>query len=199
MQSQDMTCPANSDTIQVPWEFDESVRAPKLQRVSLCVSRSKERYLWPNDLKRKRYNTIQCANSLEKEDHTLGNVVQWVLSGNPHVDLCAYTIPHPHGNAMSLRIQCQKGKNCDEILKQGCNTLQTICQSLKTAYQESLEAYEENPSAIEEVDTESVKMNIDAPEEKKDTREKSKKSTSKTSKTSDVTMTDKAATKKKQK
>ena len=47
-----------------------------------------------------------CATySIENEDHTLGNLLRWMLCKDERVELAAYSIPHPSDNRIHLRIQ----------------------------------------------------------------------------------------------
>ena len=50
---------------------------------------------------------------IQKEDHTLTNILKWVISSNmvePPVDFCGYTIPHPSDNLVTLTIQFENGE-----------------------------------------------------------------------------------------
>lgn len=47
-----------------------------------------------------------CATfSIDDEDHTLGNLLRYILMKDPNVELAAYSIPHPSDNVIHLRIQ----------------------------------------------------------------------------------------------
>ena len=43
--------------------------------------------------------------AFEKEDHTLGNALRYLISKNPDVEFVGYSIPHPSEAFMNLRIQ----------------------------------------------------------------------------------------------
>lgn len=120
-------CPNNPDVIQVPWEFKDGPSAPDVQ-------------VFGSD------NGQYATYRIKSEDHTLGNAVRWVLSSNRKVDLAAYTIPHPHTDAMNLRIQAKTGHEASELLIEGCATLQSICQHMQKEYTRALQEYEKNNS-----------------------------------------------------
>ncbi|CAG8600182.1 32667_t:CDS:2, partial [Racocetra persica] len=39
------------------------------------------------------------------EDHTLGNALRYVITLNPEVEYCGYSIPHPSEDKLNIRIQ----------------------------------------------------------------------------------------------
>lgn len=49
----------------------------------------------------------KCATFIIKnEDHTLGNLLRYVITRYPDVEFCGYSMPHPSEAKMHLRIQC---------------------------------------------------------------------------------------------
>ena len=117
-------CPNNPDVIQVPWEFEDGPSAPDVQ-------------VFGSD------NGQYATYRIKSEDHTLGNALRWVLSSNRKVDLAAYTIPHPHTDAMNLRIQAKTGHDASELLIQGCDTLGKICKHMEKEYARALQEYQD--------------------------------------------------------
>lgn len=119
-----MTCPANPDIIQVPWEFIEGDEAPKVQR----------------------FGSDDGANAtfrIKGEDHTLGNALKWMLqtSDERHVEFAAYTIPHPHSDAMNIRVQTKQGQNAEEVLIGASRKLQDLCNTINDKYNKALDKY----------------------------------------------------------
>ncbi|CAG8516475.1 8358_t:CDS:2 [Cetraspora pellucida] len=43
--------------------------------------------------------------SINGEDHTLGNALRYVITLNPEVEYCGYSIPHPSEDKLNIRIQ----------------------------------------------------------------------------------------------
>ncbi|KAL8414751.1 hypothetical protein RB594_005825 [Gaeumannomyces avenae] len=63
----------------------------------------------------------------QKEGHTLGNALRYIIMKNPEVELCAYAIPHPSEHKMNLRIQTYDGTTAIEALEKGLRDLQDLC------------------------------------------------------------------------
>merc|ERR1712062_359274 len=120
-----MSCTANPDIIQVPWEWIEGADAPKVQK----------------------YGSDDGENAtfrIKGEDHTLGNALRWMLatSNRKSVELAAYTIPHPHSDAMNLRIQTRNHHDATDVLIENCRQLQKVCDVVDGKYREALRKYQ---------------------------------------------------------
>ena len=106
-----MTCPANPDIIQVPWEFIEGDQAPKVQKFGDDMDEN-------------------ATFRIKGEDHTLGNALRWIIASSKEnrnkVELAAYSIPHPHSDAMNLRIQTLNHNESTQILIDGANNVNCI-------------------------------------------------------------------------
>ncbi|KAK8213454.1 RNA polymerase subunit AC19 [Zalaria obscura] len=63
----------------------------------------------------------------EKEDHTLGNALRYIIMKNPDVEFCGYSIPHPSEARMNLRIQTWDDVNVYDVLEKGLNDLMDLC------------------------------------------------------------------------
>jgi DNA-directed RNA polymerase I and III subunit RPAC2 len=63
----------------------------------------------------------------EKEGHTLGNALRYIIMKNPDVEFCAYAIPHPSEDKMNIRIQTYEGTTAIEALEKGLKDLQDLC------------------------------------------------------------------------
>jgi len=62
----------------------------------------------------------------QKEDHTLGNALRYIIMKNPDVEFCGYSIPHPSEPLMNIRIQTYEGRAI-EALEKGFNDLMDLC------------------------------------------------------------------------
>ncbi|OCK98053.1 RBP11-like subunits of RNA polymerase [Cenococcum geophilum 1.58] len=63
----------------------------------------------------------------EKEDHTLGNALRYIIMKNPDVEFCGYSIPHPSEERMNIRIQTYDNVSVYDVLEKGLNDLMDLC------------------------------------------------------------------------
>ncbi|EON65945.1 hypothetical protein W97_05187 [Coniosporium apollinis CBS 100218] len=63
----------------------------------------------------------------EKEDHTLGNALRYIIMKNPSVEFCGYSIPHPSEERMNLRIQTYDNVSVYDVLEKGLDDLMDLC------------------------------------------------------------------------
>ncbi|TKX22258.1 DNA-directed RNA polymerases I and III subunit RPAC2 [Elsinoe australis] len=63
----------------------------------------------------------------EKEDHTLGNALRYIIMKNPDVEFCGYSIPHPSEERMNLRIQTWDEVSVYDVLEKGLQDLADLC------------------------------------------------------------------------
>uniref|UniRef100_T1JBQ8 DNA-directed RNA polymerases I and III subunit RPAC2 n=1 Tax=Strigamia maritima TaxID=126957 RepID=T1JBQ8_STRMM len=71
------------------------------------------------------------------EDHTLGNALKYIISKNPEVQFCGYTVPHPSENKIHFRIQTY-GVPAVEILRQGLSDLHDISDHIEKTFKNSV-------------------------------------------------------------
>ncbi|RMX80790.1 hypothetical protein D0867_16352, partial [Hortaea werneckii] len=57
--------------------------------------------------------------AFEREDHTLGNALRYMIMKNPDVEFCGYSIPHPSETVMNLRIQTWDNVSVFDVLRKG--------------------------------------------------------------------------------
>jgi len=65
--------------------------------------------------------------AFEKEDHTLGNALRYIIMKNPDVEFCGYSIPHPSEAVLHLRIQTWDNVSASEVLRKGLEDLTDLC------------------------------------------------------------------------
>ncbi|KXT01412.1 hypothetical protein AC578_9512 [Pseudocercospora eumusae] len=75
--------------------------------------------------------TTAASFAFEKEDHTLGNALRYMIMKNPDVEFCGYSIPHPSEAVMNLRIQTWDGVSVFDVLRKGLEDLADLCDSRK--------------------------------------------------------------------
>jgi len=79
----------------------------------------------------------------EKESHTLGNALRYIIMKNPNVEFCAYAIPHPSEQKMNLRIQTYNDYKATEALKKGLQDLEDLCDIVSEEYWVQRNAFNE--------------------------------------------------------
>ncbi|TKA28913.1 hypothetical protein B0A50_03324 [Salinomyces thailandicus] len=65
--------------------------------------------------------------AFEREDHTLGNSLRYMIMKNPDVEFCGYSIPHPSESVMNLRIQTWDNVSVFDVLRKGLSDLADLC------------------------------------------------------------------------
>ena len=92
----------------------------------------------------------KCATFIIKnEDHTLGNLLRYVITRHPDVEFCGYSMPHPSEAKMHLRIQCSSmqrqvtflDSSAISILRKGLFDVQRMCETTLSKFQSELLEY----------------------------------------------------------
>ena len=85
----------------------------------------------------------RCATFIIKnEDHTLGNLLRYVITRYPDVEFCGYSMPHPSEAKMHLRIQCSNAPAID-ILRKGLVDIQRMCDATRSKFQSQMQEYKD--------------------------------------------------------
>lgn len=71
---------------------------------------------------------------LRDEDHTLGNALRYMLTKNPQVKFCGYSIPHPSENIMNIRVETF-GAPATDVFRQGLLDLREVAAHLRSTFQ----------------------------------------------------------------
>ncbi|KAK4548520.1 RNA polymerase subunit AC19 [Oleoguttula mirabilis] len=72
--------------------------------------------------------------AFEKEDHTLGNALRYMIMKNPDVEFCGYSIPHPSETVMNLRIQTWDNVSVYDVLRRGLSDLAELCDVVEDKF-----------------------------------------------------------------
>ncbi|CAG8733838.1 4498_t:CDS:2 [Cetraspora pellucida] len=72
--------------------------------------------------------------SINGEDHTLGNALRYVITLNPEVEYCGYSIPHPSEDKLNIRIQTTENTTAIEAMRKGLEDLKIICDHIKETF-----------------------------------------------------------------
>ncbi|KAK6410770.1 RNA polymerase subunit AC19 [Oleoguttula sp. CCFEE 5521] len=84
--------------------------------------------------------------AFEKEDHTLGNALRYMITKNPDVEFCGYSIPHPSEAVLHLRIQTWDGVSVHEVLRKGLDDLSDLCDAVEDKFTVSRDAFDTSHS-----------------------------------------------------
>ncbi|GIY47546.1 DNA-directed RNA polymerases I and III subunit RPAC2 [Caerostris darwini] len=84
---------------------------------------------------------ITCRTFIFRdEDHTLGNALRYIISQNPDVEYCGYSVPHPSIHDINFRIQT-KGVPATDVLRKGLEDLQKLCEHMKSTFKDEWKNY----------------------------------------------------------
>lgn len=87
-----------------------------------------------------------------KEDHTLGNSLRYIIMKNPDTQFCGYSIPHPSEEKVNLRIQTY-GKPATDVLRKGLKDLNSVCEHVLRTFESSINDHKRrNRSSVEAMD-----------------------------------------------
>ena len=82
--------------------------------------------------------------TLNKEDHTLGNLIRMQLLSDPNVHFVGYMMPHPLINRLEMKIQTTSGNvNPREVLLAAVEDLSNETAHLTEGFKRELAEFEE--------------------------------------------------------
>ncbi|RMX90711.1 hypothetical protein D0868_14417 [Hortaea werneckii] len=79
--------------------------------------------------------------AFEREDHTLGNALRYMIMKNPDVEFCGYSIPHPSETVMNLRIQTWDNVSVFDVLRKGLSDLADLCDVVEDKFSASRDEF----------------------------------------------------------
>jgi DNA-directed RNA polymerase II subunit RPB11 len=86
---------------------------------------------------------------INKEDHTIGNLLKADLVRNKRVIFAAYQHPHPLQNYINLKVQTDGSKTPLKELIATCKNLGTLTDVLEEEFVEKLKKFEEEAQNTE--------------------------------------------------
>ena len=92
--------------------------------------------------KDKEESELNATYSFAQEDHTLGNMLRYVLMKDPEVAFCGYSVPHPSEDVMNVRLQTRE-INTDKTLNKALTRISKMSDILGDKFREALRKYEE--------------------------------------------------------
>ena len=82
-----------------------------------------------------------CSYSFKNEDHTLGNILRYMIMKDPNTLFCGYSIPHPSEDLMNIRVQT-KEENTDKIMGKAMDRTIAICNILSDKFKSALNDFD---------------------------------------------------------
>ncbi|GAA5910803.1 DNA-directed RNA polymerase core subunit RPC19 [Sporobolomyces salmoneus] len=82
----------------------------------------------------------QATYCILEEDHTIGNLLRWMLMKNPAVEFCGYSAPHPSEAKIHIRIQMYDGKSSLDALNEALDNIEQMTETILEQYTASLAA-----------------------------------------------------------
>lgn len=74
------------------------------------------------------------------EDHTLGNVLRYVLMRRRETEFCGYSVPHPYEPKMNVRLQTT-GEPAVEVLNKGLKDIEEAANIIDDAFAAALDRF----------------------------------------------------------
>ena len=91
----------------------------------------------------KEESDYNCTYSFKNEDHTLGNILRYILMKDSNTTFCGYSIPHPSEDIMNIRLQT-KSENTNDVMSKAMDKTIEISDILSKKFKDALKKYESN-------------------------------------------------------
>ena len=91
----------------------------------------------------KEEGDFNCTYSFRNEDHTLGNILRYILMKDSNTLFCGYSIPHPSEDLMNIRLQTRK-ENTNQVMGKAMDRVNEISDILSKKFKKALEKYDSN-------------------------------------------------------
>ena len=89
----------------------------------------------------KEEGNFNCTYTFQNEDHTLGNILRYMLMKDPNTLFCGYSIPHPSEDIMNIRLQT-KEKSTNEVMENAMNRVDEISDILSNKFKKALNDFD---------------------------------------------------------
>ena len=86
---------------------------------------------------------FNCTYSFKNEDHTLGNILRYILMKDKNTLFCGYSIPHPSEDVMNIRLQT-KEENTNQIMGRAMDRVIEISNILSNKFNSALNDFDKN-------------------------------------------------------
>mmetsp|Transcript_40244 Transcript_40244/g.99611 ORF Transcript_40244/g.99611 Transcript_40244/m.99611 type:complete len:123 (-) Transcript_40244:253-621(-) len=82
--------------------------------------------------------------TVQKEDHTLGNIVRMQLHRDPNIVFAGYKVPHPSSNMIIIKVHTNKNSSPMQATTEAVNHLRTEISDLSQKFKDEVNAYKAN-------------------------------------------------------
>ena len=89
----------------------------------------------------KEEGNFNCTYTFQNEDHTLGNILRYMLMKDSNTLFCGYSIPHPSEDIMNIRLQT-KEKSTNEVMENAMNRVDEISDILSNKFKKALNDFD---------------------------------------------------------
>ena len=88
----------------------------------------------------KEEGEFNCTYTFRNEDHTLGNILRYMLMKDSNTLFCGYSIPHPSEDLMNIRLQT-KEINTNNSMEKAMERIIEIGDILSNKFKNALNNY----------------------------------------------------------
>ena len=85
----------------------------------------------------KEEGDFNCTYSFRNEDHTLGNILRYILMKDSKTLFCGYSIPHPSEDIMNIRLQTRE-ENTNKVMGKAMDRVIEIGDILSSKFKKAL-------------------------------------------------------------
>ena len=89
----------------------------------------------------KEEGDYNCTYSFQNEDHTLGNILRYMLMKDKNTTFCGYSIPHPSEDVMNIRLQTRE-ENTNQIMGKAMDRVIEISDILSDKFKKALNDFD---------------------------------------------------------
>ena len=89
----------------------------------------------------KEDSEYNCTYSFRNEDHTLGNILRYMLMKDTNTLFCGYSIPHPCEDLMNIRLQT-RNENTNKLMGKAMDRVIEISDILSDKFKNALNDFE---------------------------------------------------------
>lgn len=93
-----------------------------------------------------KIDDYNCSFQILDEDHTLGNVLRYMIMKNENVEFAGYSIPHPSEPYLHLRIQCYEDstQTCIQVLHKALESIMDMCDVVGDKFADAVNKYRDS-------------------------------------------------------
>ena len=89
----------------------------------------------------KEEGDFNTTYTFKNEDHTLGNILRYILMKDSNTSFCGYSIPHPSEDLMNIRLQTKK-ETTNQIMDKAMGRVIEISDILSNKFNSALNDFD---------------------------------------------------------